>query len=69
LPEVVTGLKKGRETDDGITIFDSVGFTMEDLQVYKLVYDLATKENSGNMTNISSIPKFSKNIYKSFFNI
>lgn len=61
--------KKDRETEDEITIFISVGFAMEDLEAYKLIYVLATRENVGNMINISTIPKFSKNIYKSFFNI
>ena len=69
LSEIVAGIKKGRDNEHEITIFDSVGFAMEDLQVYKLVYEMAIKENLGNMINISSIPKYSKNIYESFFNI
>lgn len=69
LSEIVAGIKKGRDNEREITIFDSVGFAMEDLQVYKLVYEMAIKENLGNMINISSIPKYSKNIYESFFNI
>lgn len=69
LAGIVAGLRKGRDDDKQITIFDSVGFAMEDLQVYKLVYELATKENIGNIVKVSSIPKYSKNIYKSYFNI
>lgn len=69
LAKIVAGLSKGRDNEKQITIFDSVGFAMEDLQVYKLVYEMAIKENIGNMVNISSIPKYSKNIYKSYFDI
>ncbi len=69
LSEIITGQKKGREHEDEITIFDSVGFAMEDLQVYRLIYDLAIKENIGNRVNISSIPQNCKNIYQSFFNM
>ncbi|HSA75697.1 MAG TPA: hypothetical protein VLE21_05860 [Candidatus Nitrosocosmicus sp.] len=69
LAEIIAGLHTGRDNDKQITIFDSVGFAMEDLQVYKLVYEMAIRENIGNVVNISSIPKYSKNIYKSFFSI
>lgn len=69
LAGIVAGFFKGRENEKQITIFDSVGFAMEDLQVYKLVYQMAIKENIGNMVDITSTPKYSKNIYKSYFNI
>ncbi|MDR4492367.1 MAG: hypothetical protein MRJ97_15835 [Candidatus Nitrosocosmicus sp.] len=69
LSNIVAGLSNGRDNERQITIFDSVGFAMEDLQVYKLVYEMAIKENIGNMVNITSIPKYSKNIYKSYFDI
>jgi ornithine cyclodeaminase len=69
LAAIVAGLRKGRDHEKQITIFDSVGFAMEDLQVYKLIYELAIKENMGIMMSICSIPMYSKNIYKSYFNI
>lgn len=69
LPEIVAGQKSGRINNDEITIFDSVGFAMEDLQVYKLIYQLAIKEKIGKRIDITSIPKYSKNIYQSFFNL
>ncbi|PWU78894.1 MAG: hypothetical protein DLM72_20230 [Candidatus Nitrosopolaris wilkensis] len=67
LSEIVTNRKVGRINDNEVTIFDSVGFAMEDLQVYKLVFDLAIKERVGKRVNIASRPKFSKNIYESYF--
>lgn len=67
LAEVVTGTKKGREGEREITIFDSVGFAMEDLQVYKMIYKMVIQEKIGSIIKISSTPKFSKNLYRSFF--
>jgi ornithine cyclodeaminase/alanine dehydrogenase-like protein (mu-crystallin family) len=67
LAEIVTRIKIGRIKDDEVTIFDSVGFAMEDLQVYKLVYELAIKEGIGRRVNIASRPKYSKSIYDSYF--
>jgi ornithine cyclodeaminase/alanine dehydrogenase-like protein (mu-crystallin family) len=67
LAEIVTRNKIGRIKDDEVTIFDSVGFAMEDLQVYKLVYELAIKEGIGKRVNIASRPKYSKSIYDSYF--
>ena len=45
--EIYTGAKSGRETQDEITIFDSVGFAVEDFSVLRLTYDLAGKYNIG----------------------
>jgi ornithine cyclodeaminase/alanine dehydrogenase-like protein (mu-crystallin family) len=67
LSEIVTHRKNGRMKEDEVTVFDSVGFAMEDLQVYKLVYELATREGIGKRVNIASRPKYSKNIYESYF--
>jgi len=53
--------------DNEVTIFDSVGFAMEDLVTYKMIYDLAIKEKVGKRINIASRPKFIKNLYESYF--
>jgi ornithine cyclodeaminase len=45
--EVLTGKKPGRENDQEITVFDSVGFALEDYSVLRLVFDLAHKYNIG----------------------
>ena len=50
-----------------ITIFDSVGFAMEDLVTYEMIYDLAVREKVGKQVNIASRPKFIKNLYESYF--
>ena len=45
--KVIAGKEQGRDSKDQITIFDSVGFALEDLAVLRYVYDLATKLEMG----------------------
>ncbi len=58
--ELVAGIKKGRETDQDITLFDSVGIALEDYSALRLTYELAVKYNLGkdyNLTPVISDPK------------
>jgi hypothetical protein len=50
-----------------ITLILTPPLALEDLQVYKLVYELAIEEGIGKRVNIASRPKYSKNIYDSYF--
>ena len=43
LGEVAAGMKKGRESDEEITIFDSTGLAIQDIVCAKLVYEKAMK--------------------------
>jgi len=52
--QILKGEKKARENDNEITIFDSVGFAVEDYSVLKLIYEFSTELNLG--TNIDLIP-------------
>jgi ornithine cyclodeaminase len=45
--ELITGKKKGRETDEEITVFDSVGIALEDYSALRLTYELAEKYGIG----------------------
>ena len=45
LGEVVTGEKRGRASEEEITLFESVGFAIEDLVTARLAYQRA-KENA-----------------------
>lgn len=45
--ELVSGKKKGRTSKEEITLYDSVGFALEDYSVLRLVYDLAKKYHIG----------------------
>jgi ornithine cyclodeaminase len=61
--EIIAGSKAGRETDSEITIYDSVGFAVEDFSVLRLVYDLADKYDVG--SHVEMIPPIDdpKNLY------
>lgn len=67
LSEIIMNVKGSRINDDEITIFDSVGFAMEDLQVYKLVYKLAIDNGFTKRIKIGSTPRYSKDLYRSYF--
>ena len=45
--EIISGLKEGRQTDKEITIYDSVGFAIEDFSALRLILDLADKYKIG----------------------
>ena len=55
--ELITGNTAGRINDDEITLFDSVGFAVEDLSVLRLVYDLAQQYQIG--SELDLIPNLS----------
>jgi len=52
--QLLHGEKTARENDSEITIFDSVGFAVEDYSVLKLIYEISNELNIG--TNINLIP-------------
>jgi len=47
LGEIVAGIKKGRESDDEITVFDSTGLAIQDVAVASLAYRKAVEKNVG----------------------
>jgi len=55
LQEVIKGEKPGRKDDEEITLFDSVGFAVEDFSVLKLIYKLAKEYKIGKELDL--IPK------------
>ncbi len=55
--ELVTNQKKGRESNDDITLYDSVGFALEDYSVLRLVRDLSQHYDIG--TDLPIIPELS----------
>jgi ornithine cyclodeaminase len=52
--QIINGEKAGRENEHEITIFDSVGFALEDYSVLKLVHKLSNELNLG--TDVNLIP-------------
>jgi len=53
--ELVGGHKPGRENAHEITVFDSVGFALEDFSALRLVYELACEHHLG--TDMPLIPE------------
>lgn len=53
LYELVNDLKCGRENDQEITLFDSVGIALEDYSTLRLTYELCQKYNIGDELNIT----------------
>ncbi len=53
--KVIAGLDSGRDSSEQITIFDSVGFALEDLSILRYLYDVAIELNIG--SKISLVPQ------------
>jgi ornithine cyclodeaminase len=62
--QVLADQKTGRESDTQITLFDSVGFAMEDFSALRYIYELAQSLNIGN--TIPLIPELDnpKDLYQ-----
>ncbi|MEK6901803.1 MAG: hypothetical protein AABX37_05645, partial [Nanoarchaeota archaeon] len=45
--ELITGMKKGRENNQEITLYDSVGIALEDYSALRLTHELAEKYQIG----------------------
>lgn len=68
LYELIINKKQGRNSNDQITLYDSVGIALEDYSALKFTYDLAKKYNLGEELNL--IPKIDnpKNLISMIFN-
>lgn len=66
LHEVIKGETQGRKDEREVTLFDSVGFAIEDFSVLKLVYKLAKEQGIGK--DMDLIPKMNdpRNLFESF---
>lgn len=51
--ELIGGFKPGRHNDSENTVFDSVGFALEDFSILRLCYMLAKKLNIGHELNMT----------------
>ena len=50
--EILSGMKPGRTSDQDITLFDSVGFALEDFSILRLCYQLAQDYHAGMETKL-----------------
>jgi ornithine cyclodeaminase len=63
LHELVTGEKRGRNKDNEITLFDSVGIALEDYSALRLTYELAEKYHIGKEMNFIPTIKDPKDLF------
>jgi ornithine cyclodeaminase len=61
--EIVSGKKKGRESNDEITLFDSVGFALEDYSALRLVWRLANEHRIGHQLDMIPDTPDPKNLF------
>lgn len=61
--ELTTGKKCGRESEQEITLFDSVGFALEDYSILRLVYSLGEEYHIGHMLDIVPENRDPKDLY------
>jgi ornithine cyclodeaminase len=63
LHEVVVGRKAGRKSAASITIFDSVGFAIEDFSTLRLLRDLSRAARIGGEIDLIAAPADPKNLF------
>lgn len=63
LHELLTGAHPGRISPEAITIFDSVGFAMEDFSVLRLLRDLARETGLGTGIELIAAPANPKDLF------
>jgi ornithine cyclodeaminase len=62
LHELIKGSKVGREKEEEITLYDSVGIALEDYSALKLTYNLSQKYNLGDELDMFPMIKDPKNL-------
>lgn len=60
---VLSGLVPGRGSDSEVTVFDSVGFALEDFSALRYLYDLARAENIGQTIDLIPQPLDCKDLF------
>jgi ornithine cyclodeaminase len=61
--ELAVGRKPGRENDEEITLFDSVGFALEDYSALRLIYELALEYSLGQQLEFLPMPADPKDLF------
>ncbi len=63
LHEVIGGRRKGRTSKSAITVFDSVGFAVEDFSVLRLLRDLSIETGVGEEIELVAAPANPKDLF------
>ena len=61
--EVINGTRPGRSSVEAVTVFDSVGFAVEDFSALRLINDIATRHNIGRDIALVPSPKNPRDLY------
>lgn len=61
--QVLTGAHPGRRSQDEVTVFDSVGFALEDLSALVFVHDTALELGIGRRVDLVAQPQDPKNLF------
>lgn len=61
--QVLTGAVPGRENAEQVTVFDSVGFALEDFSMLRYLHDLARERNIGSVIDLVPAPNDPKDLY------
>ncbi|WP_028535122.1 ornithine cyclodeaminase [Paludibacterium yongneupense] len=62
--EVLAGVRPGRISADEITVFDSVGFALEDFSALRYVLDQSERYGIGNAIDLVPAPSDPKNLFQ-----
>ncbi len=65
--ELVQGIKPGRTSDAEITLFDSVGFALEDFAILTFVHDLSARYGIFHQADLIPAPAYPKDLYGLLF--
>lgn len=61
--EVITAQRTGRRNDEVVTVFDSVGFAIEDFSTLRLINDIAVKHSIGHDIALVPNPQNPRDLY------
>lgn len=63
--QIIRGIKPGRESKEEITLFDSVGFALEDFSILKLIYEMLQNGEIKRGTSLAIVPDITdpKNLF------
>lgn len=63
LHEVFAGYRPGRTSEEAVTVFDSVGFAIEDFSILRLLRDLAREQGAGRQIALIAEPANPRDLF------
>jgi ornithine cyclodeaminase len=62
--EVLSGRAAGRQNEQEVTVFDSVGFALEDFSALRYLNDVAKAQSVGSMIELVPVPENPKDLFQ-----